>query len=129
MLLSTTVMADNLVTHNGSLMNVSQDQFGIVRIVYVDPRPGLQDIGIFPGVLLIQGRWVAPNHFEGAANVFACGQSWPYQVQGGIGPDHVLLLEGPAPVIGATWGWGCGLLGYIWNTPNAHLAFVPYVGH
>jgi hypothetical protein len=115
---------ERLVTHNDSLMAVTQDNAGFVRIIYRDPRPSLQAIGIFPGVLLIQGRWVAPNKFVGFANVFACGQSWPYQVQGGIAPDGVLLLEGPAPII--TVGWGCGLSGYTWDSGNAHLAFLPY---
>ena len=126
--LTTTAMADRLVTHNGSLMSVTQDRVGIVRIIYLDPRQSLKEIGLHPGILLIQGTWVAPGRFEGIANVFACGLSWPYSVQGGIAPDGMtLLLEGPAPIIGVG-GWGCGLSGYSWNSDNAHLAFVPYGG-
>ena len=112
----------HLVTHNGSLMEVAQDPAGVVRIVYRDPRPSLQAIGVAPGALLVEGRWVAKGQFAGFATVFGCGLAWPYQVTGTVVEGGGLLLEGPAPVI-TPW---CFLAGYTWASDNAHLLFVPF---
>jgi hypothetical protein len=78
-----------------------------------------------------RGRRVDPAHFQGFANVYACGLSWPYEVQGGVAPDGVtLLLEGAAPLINVGWaGLACGVTGYTWQTENAHLTFAPYGGY
>jgi hypothetical protein len=110
-----------LVTHNGSLMEVILGPGGRMSIVYVEPRPGLLEIGIVPGTLLIAGRWRGPI-FSADARVFdpQCGAVL-YRVEGSADPAGVLILEGPAPVV---WAGSCVIAEYIW-THNSRLVFVP----
>lgn len=112
-----------IAVHNNSLMNVTTDPAGVVRITYNAPRPAMASIGVTPGMQLIEGRWIAPNQFAGTAVVFApwCGTVFPYQVTGGMGPDNALHLFGPAPEI-SPW---CTVAAYVING-NSDLVFWPY---
>lgn len=108
------------VTHNGSLMQVQT--FGpTIEIRYIEPRPSLWPWGVRPGTLLIVGRWNGPV-LNATAHVFGCGPV-PYPVQGGVGPDGVLVLQGPAPVVDV---YGCTVVAWGW-TSNSTLVFVPEV--
>jgi len=108
------------VGHNGSLMQMAVDQrTGLFTIVYTQPKPSLQAIGVTPGVLLIRGQMSPPNLVQAVAHVYdpACG-AVPYPVAGRYdGP--VLILEGPAPVV---WAGTCVIAEYIW-THNSYLRF------
>jgi hypothetical protein len=114
-----------MAVHNDSLMTITTDPTGWVRITYSVPRPAMAAIGVQPGMQLIEGRWIAPNQFDGTAVVFAprCATVFPYRVTGGIGPDGALHLFGPAPVISPY----CTIWSYA-PTGNSDLAFWPYQG-
>jgi hypothetical protein len=116
-------MPGALVTHNGSLMSVTPLGNNAVQISYVDPRPGLQAIGVLPGTVLIRGHWSGPL-LNATAVVYAgeCG-AIPYPVSGSTLPNGVLKLVGPAPVIDP---YSCAVLTTAW-TENSTLFFVPYV--
>lgn len=111
------------VTHNGSLMAIVADARGAVQIEYAQPRPGLWEIGVRPGTVLIRGRWIGPV-LNATAVVYAgqCG-AVPYPVSGTALPNGVLTLIGPAPIIDP---YSCAVLGMAW-TGNSTLVFVPAV--
>ena len=112
---------EQLVEHNGSLMRVlADDHNGRLVIVYEIPRPGLGAFGVFPGTVLVEGRWIGRGRFEGLAHVFGCGRAYPYRVEGFIGEGNGLFLEGPAPIL-TPW---CTVAAYVWNE-NARLSFWP----
>ena len=68
-----------MAIHNDSLMTITTDPTGYVRITYSVPRPAMAAIGVRPGMQLIEGRWIAPNQFDGTAVVFAprCATVFP----------------------------------------------------
>lgn len=111
------------VTHNGSLMAVVANGRGAVQIEYAQPRPGLWEIGVRPGTVLIRGQWSGPL-LNAMAVVYAgqCG-AIPYPVSGTALPNGVLTLIGPAPIIDP---YSCAVLGMAW-TGNSTLVFVPAV--
>ena len=111
------------VTHNGSLMSVVTDGRGAVQIAYAQPRPGLWEIGVRPGTVLIRGHWAGPV-LNATAVVYAgqCG-AIPYPVSGAALPNGVLTLVGPAPIVDP---YSCGVLGMA-LTGNSSLVFVPAV--
>jgi hypothetical protein len=112
--------------HNGSLMSYyTDDKTGYVTITYVQPKPSLWQWNVRPGTVLFTGRWIDRWELEGTAYVFGCGPI-PYSVKGGIGPDNVLRLNGQAPIV-AIWPF-CGVVGWSWNSSNAHLTFYPTSG-
>jgi hypothetical protein len=107
------------VTHNGSLMEVS-DRGGRMEIRYADPRPGLTNIGVTPGTLLIKGVWVAPEKLEGTAYIFTSRcPALAYRVEGGVDRFGNILLSGPVPVT----DYACNIVGYDWKSHNAFLRF------
>ena len=107
------------VTHNGSLMDV-YDRGGRMEIRYADPRPGLANIGVTPGTLLIKGVWVAPEKLEGTAYIFTSGcPALPYRVKGSVDRFGNILLSGPVPVT----DYACTIVGYNWKSHNAYLRF------
>jgi hypothetical protein len=109
--------------HNQSLMAIETRPNHVVRIVYAQPRPSIAAIGVTPGTVLVEGRWVNPVQFDGLAMVFSeiCGRSFSYPVRGGTTPDNVLILSGAAPVI-SPW---CQPVGFTWLSPNSSLVFSP----
>lgn len=109
------------VTHNGSLMAVTADGQGAVQIAYAQPRPGLWEIGVRPGTVLLRGRWSGPV-LNAMAVVYAgqCG-AIPYPVSGTELPNGVLTLIGPAPIVDP---YSCAVLGMA-MTGNSTLVFVP----
>ncbi|MFZ0918184.1 MAG: hypothetical protein WAN04_14930, partial [Candidatus Udaeobacter sp.] len=110
--------------HNGSLMSVETDGVGGVYIRYVEPKPSLYSWGVVPGTLLFDGHWRGP-YLEGTARVFGCGPV-PYFVRGTVGPDGVLVLTGPSPVV-AIWPF-CGPIGLTQASGNSVLIFYPQNG-
>ena len=110
-----------LATHNGSLMEVTPLDGNRVEIRYVDPRPGLWAVGVRPGTVLIRGQWIG-DRLEATAHVFSAGCGpIPYAVAGGVDPNGVLTLGGPAPIVDS---YSCFVLGLAW-TGNSTLVFVP----
>jgi hypothetical protein len=106
--------------HNGSLMNVYELRGGRIEIRYAEPRPGLTNIGVTPGTLLIKVVWVAPEKLEGIAYMFTSGcPALPYRVQGSIDRFGNILLSGPVPVT----DYACNIVGYNWKSHNAYLRF------
>jgi hypothetical protein len=107
------------VTHNGSLMDV-YDRGGRMEIRYADPRPGLANIGVTQGTLLVKGVWVAPEKLEGTAYIFTSGcPALPYPVKGSVDRFGNILLSGPVPVT----DYACNIVGYNWKSHNAYLRF------
>jgi hypothetical protein len=83
--------------HNGSLMSLQLvgDQ---VRLVYVQPRPGMIDAGARAGSQLFDGR-LQGTRVLGLARIFVwqCGQ-FPYQVDGEVTNNGThITLKGEAP--------------------------------
>jgi hypothetical protein len=109
-----------MLVHNGSLMELAALPGGLIEIRYVEPRPGLWEVGVRPGTALIRGRWNGPVLNAQAFVYSFCGPT-PYPVSGGIGPGNVLTLTGPAPIVDP---YSCGVLGLAW-TGNSTLVFVP----
>jgi hypothetical protein len=107
------------MTHNGSRMEL-YDRSGRMEIRYADPRPGLANIGVTPGTLLIKGVWVAPRKIEGTAYIFTSGcPALPYRVKGDVDRFGNILLSGPVPVT----DYACNTISYSWNNHNAYLRF------
>jgi len=107
------------VIHNGSLMEV-YDRGGRMEIRYAEPRPGLANIGVTPGTLLVKGAWVVPEKFEGTAYIFTTGcPALPYRVKGGVDRFGNILFSGPVPVT----DYACNIVGYDWKNHNAYLRF------
>jgi len=94
---ATAASADGLVTHNGSLMEVIKLQFDTVEIRYVQPRPGLWEIGVRPGTVLLRGKWVGPTLYATAVVFSGECAPIPYPVSGFVDQNNVLVLQGPSP--------------------------------
>ena len=115
----------HLVSHNGSLMQVTSQGNGAITISYVDPKPELWPVGVRPGTILLRGTWdFKQRTIEATAVVFtfACG-AVPYGVGGTINSAGVLTLVGAAPVIDP---WHCITVGWTWASANASLVFIPW---
>jgi hypothetical protein len=82
--------------HNGSLVSVLSLPKGGMQIQYIQPRVGLLEVGVRPGMILLQGRWSGPppGLLTGTAFVFTgiCPPT-PYRVEG-----STTVLTGLAPV-------------------------------
>jgi gag-polyprotein putative aspartyl protease len=101
-----------LWSHNGSVLYLLAK--GTSReFRYKVPRPGMLQVGAYPGALLFRGQ-SNNNQYSGTAFIFnsRCGQL-PYQVSGPIldGYERVLLTGG-APQVGPD----CRITGYIDDT-------------
>jgi hypothetical protein len=115
-------------THNGSVMNVitqpgvGADGSGIlIRIEYLQPRPGLAAIGVVPGTVLVTGQWIG-RELIATAVVFRPGcPAIPYAVRGTVDSTETLTLFGPAPSLLGYW---CEVLAVDW-TANSTLRFEP----
>ena len=113
----------HMLSHNGSLMRITEVAPGVVEIRYEQPRPSLWHLGVQPGTLLLTGTW-RDGRLVATAYVFAVCGPLPYQVVGTVDPRGVLTLTGPAPVpIGPPWA-PCANVGLFWNG-NSSLAFFP----
>jgi hypothetical protein len=119
-LLATAAHAENFLVHNGSLMALRAFPGGRIEIRYVEPRPGLWDVGVRPGTILLRGQWVGPV-LNAEARVFSafCGPL-PYPVRGGE-QGAVLVLNGVAPIVDP---YSCVLIGGA-ITDNSTLIFTP----
>jgi hypothetical protein len=107
-------------THNGSLMDVYELRGGRLEIRYAEPRPGLANIGVTPGTLLIKAVRVAPEKLEGTAYMFTSGcPALPYRVTGDVDRFGNILLSGSVPVT----DYACNIVGYNWKSHNAYLRF------
>jgi hypothetical protein len=116
--------APRLLLHNGSLMQLAVLPGGRIEIQYAQPRPGLWEIGVRPGTVLLRGQW-SGGVLNAEARVFAGACGAPvYPVTGGINADGVLVLSGPAPLVDP---WTCVVYGYAW-TSNSTLTFFPTNG-
>ena len=111
-------MTVTTVVHNGSLMDVYSDGYGYIEIRYRDPRPGLWEVGVVPGTLLLTGKWRGAMLYATAYVFSFCGPV-PYQVAGSQLPDGSLQLTGPAPIVDP---FTCRVLDLGW-TENAVLTF------
>jgi len=115
--------AGSFVWHNGSLMQVNRFPGQLIEIRYIRPRPGLWDVGVRPGTLLLRGQWNGPV-LTADAFVFSwqCGPT-PYSVSGGVDASNTLVLQGLAPILDP---YSCGVLG-VAPTYNSTLVFTPAV--
>ncbi len=106
--------------HNGSLMHMSEGHN--FTIVYQDPKPGIQAVGVREGTVLFYGNEYGNKRVEGTAFVFKRGcQGAPYSVSGRFSGDYeTLVLNGPAPVFDPS---SCRVVGYRQNK-NSHLVFI-----
>lgn len=103
--------AEDLWTHNGSLMSVGPDR----TVVYLEPRPGLP---VLPGAVLFQGN---PDNISGVAFGFVYGcPSTPYKVHIVKPQPNIIILEGAAPVLDAIT---CRVLELTWQIPASRLLF------
>src|SRR5712691_8956614 len=81
-----TEAGESIWNHNRSIMRwvgVGQERW----VVYLDPRPGLREVGVQPGTLLFRGRRIG-NWMGGTAHTFSagCGAA-AYWVEGPIHSD------------------------------------------
>src|SRR5262245_17552723 len=104
--------------HNGSLMTIYSDNRGRIEIRYAEPRPGLWELGVAPGTLLLVGQWRGAMLYATAYVFSFCGPI-PYQMAGSQLPDGQLQLTGPAPIVDP---FTCRVLDLGW-TENAVLTF------
>ena len=119
---ATAASADGLITHNGSLMETIKFSFDTIEIRYVQPRPGLWEIGVKPGTLLLRGKWVGPTLYATAVVFSGDCDPTPYPVEGHVEAGNVLVLRGPAPWVDP---YSCRVIGP--GAPhNSVLVFVPY---
>ena len=83
-----------LVTHNGSLMVITNPRSGGMIIQYQDPRPDLFGL-VVPGTLLVEGAWRGKTFF-GTAFVFSrwCG-AIPYAVSGYVDATELVDVVRP----------------------------------
>jgi hypothetical protein len=111
-----------MVTHNGSLMQVTPYNASQIEISYVDPRPSLWGVGVRPGSVLLRGQWLG-SQLSATAYIYThrCGPI-PYSVIGSVNTAGVLTLSGPAPVIDP---YLCVVHGLTWNSDNSTLVFAP----
>jgi hypothetical protein len=113
-----------LLVHNGSLMAQQFDPTsGHLLIQYKDPRPGLWPVGVIPGTVLFDGQMRGPT-IAGTAFVFSgfCPPT-PYRVVGGLQPNGVLVLTGPAPLVDP---YSCNVITLV-ASHNSQLVFTPFV--
>ena len=112
---------ETLVTHNGSLMAARPHDDDHLQIRYVDPRPGLWEVGVRPGTVLIHGQWHG-TVLRATAYIFAyhCGPV-PYPVSGSVGAGGILVLRGAAPIVDLR---SCVVVDAAW-TSNSTLVFEP----
>lgn len=113
-------------THNGSTMDVNVSEEN-VTIRYVEPRAGLQRVGVRPGTLLLEGRIdrsdPARPYLDGEARVFKRGcDPTPYFVYGDFPSSGSFMLNGTAPVLAED---GCAIIDNVSDGPNAELVFSP----
>ncbi len=108
--------------HNGSLVSVLSLPNGGMQIQYIQPRVGLLEVGVRPGMILLQGRWSGPppGLLTGTAFVFTgiCPPT-PYRVEGSMTPDGSLVLTGLAPVVDP---YSCAVVGLVLSA-NSVLVF------
>ena len=87
-------VADSCWTHNGSLMRLIA-QGASRRLVYEQPRAGIEAAGGRPGVVLFEGARTG-DRYEGTARIFneaSCPGSPPlvYRVSGFAGDREIVL--------------------------------------
>jgi hypothetical protein len=107
--------------HNGSVMQIFALDDGSIDIVYAYPRQGMREL-VAPGTLYLRGQW-SEGILYATAHVFShqCGPT-PYHVSGGIEPNGVLVLNGPAPLVDPQT---CQVLQWIWSD-NSTIMFLPF---
>jgi hypothetical protein len=103
----------SLWNHNGSVMGLNAD--GTHRqFIYSNPRFGMQQVGVTPGVLLFDGERVGWQ-YQGTAYVFPSSHcpAASYPVSGPVSADEQqVIMYGQAPVIDNY----CNLVGYRHDT-------------
>ena len=107
--------------HNGSLMRMINLSYGRgIEIRYVEPRPGLADIGVREGTLLFNGQWRG-SQLIGQARTFSSGcNPMLYDVKGYVGRYGEIILEGTAPVVKP---YACYVVEWTKQSQNAYLRF------
>jgi len=121
--LATPAWADGGVwDHNGSRMTLEEN--GDKRkLVYTEPREGLDKAGIKKGTVLFNGEKKANGRFAGFAKIFK-GTCNPidYFVEGALDEQKgEIILQGQAPVYAT--GTGCEVSGYSDTSPASKLTF------
>jgi hypothetical protein len=87
--------------HNGSLLKLETDK-ATRRFVFTEPRKGLREVGVNPGMVEFEGRQ-SGEIYEGTAYVFSriCGPIG-YPVSGSVAQDdRSITLRGYAPYVDA----------------------------
>jgi len=111
----------SLWDHNGSKMTLEED--GAKRkILYTEPREGLDKAGIRPGTVLFDGARKPDGRFAGNAKIFK-GTCNPidYFVEGTVDERKgEIVLQGQAPVYAAQ---GCEISGYSDTSAASTLTF------
>jgi hypothetical protein len=85
--------------HNGSLLKMETDK-ATRRFVFTEPREGLREVGVAPGMVAFEGRQ-SDDVYEGTAYVFSriCGPIG-YPVSGSVAQDErSITLRGYAPYV------------------------------
>jgi hypothetical protein len=92
------------------------------RLVYSEPREGLDKAGIKQGTVLFNGERKADGRLAGFAKVFrASCNAVDYFVEGSFDERKgEIVLQGQAPVYS---GQGCEVSGYSDNSPASRLSF------
>lgn len=112
---------DGVWDHNGSKMTLEIN--GEKRkLVYSEPREGLDKAGIKPGTVLFNGERKANGRFAGFAKIFkATCNPIDYFVEGAFDEKKgEIILQGQAPVYA---GQGCEVSGYADDSPASRLVF------
>lgn len=107
--------------HNGSRMALEED--GSKRkIVYSEPKQGLDKAGIRPGTVLFEGERKGDGRLAGNARIFKGGcNPIDYFVEGTLDPRKgEIVLQGQAPVYAQQ---GCEVSGYSETSPASTLTF------
>jgi hypothetical protein len=107
--------------HNGSRIDLEEN--GAKRkLVYSEPREGLDKAGIKPGTELFNGELKADGRFAGFAKIFKTNcNPIDYFVEGSFDRRKgEIILQGQAPVYS---GQGCEVSGYSDTTPASRLVF------
>lgn len=108
--------------HNGSKMTLEEN--GEKRkLVYKEPKEGLDKAGIRPGTVLFNGERKANGRFAGFAKIFK-GNCNPldYFVEGTLNErTGEIVLQGQAPIY--TSGTSCEVNGYSDSSPASTLKF------
>jgi hypothetical protein len=85
--------------HNGSALKLQANNASR-RFVFIEPREGLREVGVTPGMVAFKGKRIG-NYYEGTAYVFSarCG-AVGYSVKGPIAPDErSVTMKGYAPYV------------------------------